>query len=1184
MVTPLAPYKITQKDINLWAISQQKQPVQQPKVQAPVKSSKLSFTDFAQRIKTKYPEYKDLADLDLTERMIQAYPQYKEQVELPERFRGAEILAGISRAWAWFIPKTVWGIAKFIWKQWVAPWLDIQTPQTEALTKFGEQATDVGQQAEDFVRKWYSELWVQQNTNFRKGSQLWTDIALSVAWWPTWPSFPWFKAWVKPLAKYVAWRGLIGASEEMRYNLGTEWQVLSDKRPYDMAIWTTAEIVVPMLPSIAKWLYKWAKELPSMIKWAKETVSEIPWAIWQKVTRDFPIWRIEKDLNLTPTERASVERTWETAWNYVLRKNIWWLDKPNQINELQKIADEWYNWLTDALKPIKETTASENAEKMLDTMIEEMTDSKVLMKEYQPYINRLQELRGQWTYSASEKLAIKRDFDRIIWNKLFNSKWMVSGIEEKTIAKWRNNLMQEIEDEATKYWVDVKAYNVDVRNSTTIRDWLLRRLSQENKNNEFGLQDIGIWAILWQGDPFISAWVIVAKKWIEKTMPSIAQKLYNLSNAKNVPTNLKRGVAITPRDVTDGFSIAPAVNDSLTTPWVTKALPAPKATVIAPWGLPQVPKQPKVKWPSTPLILETWMKNVKKTPETPRKTILTKTEAPKIDISEKLKKLEADPTLEKVPQTYLQRWKDRVIETKYGTVTEMIKNNHWNVIKVKVWNLIYDANDLDFFEKKIDLWDNAPIKAWIDNQKSLEKMSSDWQRNSVKINEWLKELWVKSIDDLNAQQMKNFAELIRARNYTDTRWTKRDALKKEVQTFKASKKATNAQVPTKLKKLVAEKKTPLKQASDNANISPKIPNVLKTPTPVSKVDDALPVWEKMWNTKKMELSGLWGVKTVKPNNQLKFNQWADYEAVRLVVNDKDAMVARYWALRNKDMQALTGKWNKLTEWEKLEMKRILKDLWVDDKTATARHQFLKDEAKRVRSSSDQVLHEIKDDFREKQTPTSTPALWKPTSKVDDWLIAEASKTELQKKIVDDVEKQVKKFWEFKDVDVTNKNEVFSQFEDPKAKEKTLSWISYATADKMGMLDTQLRQQWHKGVRNSDFWAMYKLKDVYENKEFYDKYPSLKDVNVIFADFHTPRKYWVTVGNDIYINSKLYSQDKNKLRSTIVHEIQHLKQDIRWMKARDTEVDNRILWERYKTDPREIDAKRKQEQYLQSLQR
>lgn len=57
--------------------------------------------------------------------------------------------------------------------------------------------------------------------------------------------------------------------------------------------------------------------------------------------------------------------------------------------------------------------------------------------------------------------------------------------------------------------------------------------------------------------------------------------------------------------------------------------------------------------------------------------------------------------------------------------------------------------------------------------------------------------------------------------------------------------------------------------------------------------------------------------------------------------------------------------------------RILKVLWVDDNTATARHQFLKDEAKKVRSRSDQVLHEIKDDFR-----TTKPAKWLPLVKAN----------------------------------------------------------------------------------------------------------------------------------------------------------------------------------------------------------
>jgi hypothetical protein len=36
--------------------------------------------------------------------------------------------------------------------------------------------------------------------------------------------------------------------------------------------------------------------------------------------------------------------------------------------------------------------------------------------------------------------------------------------------------------------------------------------------------------------------------------------------------------------------------------------------------------------------------------------------------------------------------------------------------------------------------------------------------------------------------------------------------------------------------------------------------------------------------------------------------------------------------------------------------------------------------------------------------------------------------------------------------------------------------------------------------------MYKLEDIYDNKEFFDKYPTLKNANIIFADFHTPKKY------------------------------------------------------------------------------
>lgn len=253
--------------------------------------------------------------------------------------------------------------------------------------------------------------------------------------------------------------------------------------------------------------------------------------------------------------------------------------------------------------------------------------------------------------------------------------------------------------------------------------------------------------------------------------------------------------------------------------------------------------------------------------------------------------------------------------------------------KLAVWKILQKIKDKDFLIQEWFEWLSkkagqvAPVVKAETNRKALPLMewSMEFQTSTARIGN-TQQRWV----DITETWMENV---------------------KQPQTTKTA---------PLVKSIAQEPKKQIVKA-DTPTISPKAKKPLIKAEVASKVDDALPVWEKM-KQKKMELSDLWGVKTVKPNNQLKFNQWADYEAVRLVVNDKDAMVARYWALRNKDMQALGGK-TPLTEWEKLEMKRILKDLWLDDKTATARHQFLKDEAKKVRSSSEQVLHEIKDDFR-----------------------------------------------------------------------------------------------------------------------------------------------------------------------------------------------------------------------------
>lgn len=189
----------------------------------------------------------------------------------------------------------------------------------------------------------------------------------------------------------------------------------------------------------------------------------------------------------------------------------------------------------------------------------------------------------------------------------------------------------------------------------------------------------------------------------------------------------------------------------------------------------------------------------------------------------------------------------------------------------------------------------------------------------------------------------------------------------------------NVKQPTtaKISERTVAPKTPLQQAkktapskptivADSKKLSPKAPKALQTPTAMSKVDDTLSPTGKMEIPKK--LSAFWWVEWVKPTNQLKYNQWQNYEAVRLVVNDQDAMASRYWALRTKDMKALSW-WTKLTEWEKLEMKRIVEELWGDAKKVNERAERLKEQAKKVRSSSEQKILEINDNFREQANKT-----------------------------------------------------------------------------------------------------------------------------------------------------------------------------------------------------------------------
>jgi hypothetical protein len=173
----------------------------------------------------------------------------------------------------------------------------------------------------------------------------------------------------------------------------------------------------------------------------------------------------------------------------------------------------------------------------------------------------------------------------------------------------------------------------------------------------------------------------------------------------------------------------------------------------------------------------------------------------------------------------------------------------------------------------------------------------------------------------------------------------------------------------------------------------------------------------------------------------------------------------------------------------------------------------------------------------------------------------------------------KKFGNFKEIDLDGKeNHKISRFTNTFMLNKGLSGLTKYTEEKINILSNALKREGHKKIDYKDFEGSYNLKEIYENKDFYKKYPSMSEINLFFINFKTDKKRGVVIGDDIYINSKLYKKDKDMLRSTIVHELQHKKQDIRkWEKL----PENATYKEKYES-LREIDARKKQEQFLQEL--
>lgn len=153
--------------------------------------------------------------------------------------------------------------------------------------------------------------------------------------------------------------------------------------------------------------------------------------------------------------------------------------------------------------------------------------------------------------------------------------------------------------------------------------------------------------------------------------------------------------------------------------------------------------------------------------------------------------------------------------TKYWTITN---TQRWmsNLLEYKIWDKWYKARDVDVFEK----WatpEIIPVKEADDVIKArqdIKDMQADKQRRNLYVNQLLEEMNLKSVDDLPADKLPEFAKILRTRNRSWDWMTRYENFVKE----------NKAEAPKpKAEKVPVKTETPVNKWSAIADNKVKIP-------------------------------------------------------------------------------------------------------------------------------------------------------------------------------------------------------------------------------------------------------------------------------------------------------------------------------------------------------------------------
>lgn len=489
-------------------------------------------------------------------------------------FRAWEQIPRIAGAWLDFVTQNVtWPL--------ISGWLDLVWADQlawrwrEGAKTFWEWAKQVG---EDITRAWEGDITEKQRSMRRLGWEL--ALTAPIGWeflagakstlWLAWRSgvvWAWFGATQPIIDK--GW-------EATMWDIATGWAIG----------WVTGAVAWPLIwkviaPAIGWIASKTGKYWQALIKWgvewAKKSIArdinalKTPWV--ETITRNIPKAVVRRDLWFTPTERAKIEKiTGQDEWTYILSKWLAGKGKEELAEVFMKQSDDMYNGITKNLSKVDARVQSPVAKEALLDILEQLESSPKIARAYAKDIEWVKSMLSRNEFTLSELNNIRRAYDKVNTG-MFTVQWKArSGLENAIDVKVRQDLSKQLQKEAKKYGVDVKAMNTELRAWLEIKDALLRRLSQEERNNFIWLQDLWVSAILSGGEPLSAVATIVAKKYAEKVAPWLAQKAYNLNKAQNVTRRVNRGNTITPRNKSSGLGLAGEPGDTVV-PTPVKVVP-----------------------------------------------------------------------------------------------------------------------------------------------------------------------------------------------------------------------------------------------------------------------------------------------------------------------------------------------------------------------------------------------------------------------------------------------------------------------------------------------------------------------------------------------------------------------------------------------------------------------------------